>query len=96
MINNNMNNKYNNINNNMNNMNNNLNNNNILNINLNNMNTSPDINKDLNQYIREGLKSRGLHLRTQSPRSIKMAEMERKKSLLNNIQTQINLTKRTK
>ena len=60
------------------------------------MNTSQDINKDLNKYIREGLESRGLNLRTQSPRSIKMAEMERKKSLLNNIQTQINLTKRTK
>ena len=96
MSNNNMNNNYNNTNNNMNNMNNNLNNSNALNTNPNNMNRSQDINIDLNEYVREGLESRGLHVRTQSPRSIKMAEMERKKSLLNNIQTQINLTKRTK
>ena len=61
------------------------------------MKKSQDINVDLNEYVKTGLRLMGLHVdRTQSPRSIKLAEMERKKSLLNNIQTQINLTKRTK
>ena len=103
MINNNINNNMNNnnFNNNFNTINSNMNNNNLnLSQNLNNNNNmmrSQDINVDLNEYVREGLESRGLHVgRTQSPRSIKLAEMERKKSLLNNIQTQINLTKRTK
>ena len=63
----------------------------------NNMVNSQDINVDLNQYVRSGLESKGLHIgRMKSPRSIKLAEMERKKSLLNNIQTQISLTKKTK
>lgn len=84
----------NNINNNMNS--NNFNNNNSLNTGQNNMLKNQDINIDLNEYVREGLESRGLHIRTSSPRSIKLEEMERKKSLLNNIQTQINLTKRSK
>ena len=106
MVNNNMNNNMNNnnFNNNFNTINGNMNNNNLnLSQNLNNNNNnnnmmrSQDINVDLNEYVRTGLESRGLHVgRTQSPRSIKLAEMERKKSLLNNIQTQINLTKRTK
>ena len=94
-------NSSNNMNNNTNNYN--LNNNNTNNINnnvpnagQNNMMKNSDINIDLNEYVREGLESRGLHIRTNSPRSIKLEEMERKKSLLNNIQTQINLTKRSK
>ena len=87
------------------NMNNNNNNNNINNNSYylntspnlsNNLNSSQDINIDLNEYVREGLELKGLHVRTQSPRSIKQAELDRKKSLLNNIQTQINLSKRTK
>ena len=90
-------NNYNLNNNNINNMNsNNFGNNNASNTDQNNMVKSSDINIDLNDYVREGLKSRGLHIRTSSPRSIKQEEMERKKSLLNNIQTQINLTKRSK
>ena len=84
-------------NNNINNMNsNNFGNNNVSRNGQNNMVKSSDINIDLNEYVREGLESRGLHIRTNSPRSIKQEEMERKKSLLNNIQTQINLTKRSK
>ena len=51
--------------------------------------------------FKEGLELRGLQVRTQSPRSIKMAEIEKKIVVnihknLNNLQTQINLTKRTK
>ena len=105
-LNNNNNNLNNSINNNLNNTINNNNLNNSINNNLynsvqvqnnNNLANSQDINVDLNEYVRSELRSRGLHVgRTQSPRSIKLAEMERKKSLLNNIQTQINLTKRTK
>ena len=91
---NNMNNNTNNYN--LNNNNNNNINNNALNAGQNNMMKNSDINIDLNEYVREGLESRGLHIRTSSPRSIKLEEMERKKSLLNNIQTQINLTKRSK
>ena len=84
-------------NNNINNMNsNNFGNNNVSRNGQNNMVKNSDINIDLNEYVREGLESRGLHIRTNSPRSIKQEEMERKKSLLNNIQTQINLTKRSK
>ena len=75
---------------------NNFNNNNSPNNGQNNLMRNSDINIDLNEYVREGLQSRGLHIRSSSPRSIKLEEMERKKSLLNNIQTQINLTKRTK
>ena len=79
----------------------NINNNNFntLNNNYNNNNyqNSNDINSGMNEYVRQELKSRGVNLgRGNSPRSIKFAEMEKKKTLLNNIQNQINLTKSTK
>ena len=79
----------------------NINNNNFntLNNNYNNNNyqNSNDINSGMNEYVRQELKSRGVNLgRGNSPRSIKFAEMEKKKTLLNNIQNQINLTKRKK
>ena len=63
----------------------------------NELRNSQEINQGLNNYVRENLQSRGLHVgRISSPRSIKMNERERKKYLLNNIQNQINLTKMTK
>lgn len=77
---------------------NNGNNNNMQNYNYNNnLNRSQDINVELNDYVKRNFESRGLHVgRMQSPHSIRMAEMERKKSLLNNIQTQISLSKKSK
>ena len=84
----------------------NINNNNIeSNNNMNNQNQnennlyrSQDINTGLNEWVRNDLESRGLHIRrsVNSPRSIRMFQMDRKKTLLDNIQAQINLKNRTK
>ena len=65
--------------------------------NNNNSNNNCDINLDMNQYVRQELKSRGVHYaRGNSPRSIKFEEIVKKRALLNNIQNQISLTKSTK
>ena len=55
-----------------------------------------NINSGMNEYVRKELSSHGLNLRSPSPRQIRIEEQERKKMLLNNIQSQINLTKKTK
>ena len=64
----------------------------------NNLYKSQDINTGLNEWVRNDLVSRGLHIRRSvtSPRSIRMSQMDKKKTLLDNIQAQINLKKRTK
>ena len=91
--------------NNNNNYNQNLNNNTNMNMNQNynlnnqqnNNNLDQNINTGMNEYVRRELSSHGLNnLRSPSPRQIRMEEQERKKMLLNNIQSQINLTKKTK
>ena len=66
--------------------------------NSNNLYKSQDINTGLNEWVRNDLVSRGLHIRRSvtSPRSIRMSQMDKKKTLLDNIQAQINLKKRTK
>ena len=47
--------------------------------------------------MKSDLESRGLHVgRSISPRSIRLSNLDRKKTLLENIQAQINLKKRTK
>ena len=45
-------------------------------------------------YVRTRLKSWGLHLRVQSPRSTRMAQQERKICLWNYSQIQINFAKK--
>ena len=90
-------------------MNNNNNNNNIMeenyennnipnNQNNNNLYKSQDINIGLNEWVRNDLVARGLHVGRSvvSPRSIRMSQLDRKKTLLENIQAQINLKKRNK
>ena len=63
----------------------------------NNYNNDQNINNGMNDYVRKELSSHGMNnLRSPSPRQIRMEEQERKKILLNNIQSQINLTKKTK
>ena len=91
-----MNNRNNNYNNNI--MEENIDNNNILNNqNENNLYRSQDINTGLNEWVRNDLLSRGLHIKSvNSPRSIRMSQFEKKKTLLDNIQAQINLKNRTK
>ena len=65
--------------------------------NNNNLYKSQDINKDLNDWVRSDLESRGLHVgRSISPRSIRMSMLNKKKTLLDNIQAQMNLRKKTK
>ena len=73
-----------------------MNNNNYSQSNFNNYNNpmSPNINGGMNDYVKRELSSHGLNLRT--PAQIRIEEQERKKMLLNNIQSQINLTKKTK
>ena len=69
------------------------------NYNINNQrnNNGQNINNGMNEYVRKELSSHGMNnLRSPSPRQIRMEEQERKKMLLNNIQSQINLTKKTK
>ena len=83
---------------NMNIMNGNNNYNQTLNQNYNNNinNNEQNINNGMNEYVKKELSSYGLNLRSPSPRQIRIEEQERKKMLLNNIQSQINLTKKTK
>ena len=65
--------------------------------NENNSCKSQDINLGLNEWVRNDLESRGLHVgRSISPRSIRMSQINKKKALLENIQAQLNLKKRTK
>ena len=66
--------------------------------NNNNLYKSQDINIGLNEWVRNDLVARGLHVRRSvvSPRSIRMSQLDRKKTLLENIQAQINLKKRNK
>ena len=59
-------------------------------------NNEQNINNGMNEYVKKELSSYGLNLRSPSPRQIRIEEQERKKMLLNNIQSQINLTKKTK
>ena len=62
-----------------------------------NINTSEqNINNGMNEYVKKELSSNGLNIRSPSPRQLRIEEQERKKILLNNIQSQINLTKKTK
>ena len=84
--------------------NNNYNQNNAMNINQNynnnnqqNNNMDQNINSGMNDYVRKELSSHGANpIYSASPTQIRLEEQERKKMLLNNIQTQINLTKKTK
>ena len=63
----------------------------------NNMDYNQNINNGMNDYVRKELSSHGItNIRSMSPRQIRMEEQERKRMLLNNIQSQINLTKKTK
>ena len=58
---------------------------------------SNDINIDLNEWVRKDLESRGLHIgRGLSPRSIRLGQLDKRKTLLENIKAQINLKKKTK
>ena len=68
------------------------------NLNNNNLYKSQDINIGLNEWVRNDLVARGLHVGRSvvSPRSIRMSQLDRKKTLLENIQAQINLKKRNK
>ena len=59
-------------------------------------NNEQNINNGMNEYVNKELASHGLNLRSPSPRQIRLEEQERKRMLLNNIQSQINLTKKTK
>ena len=63
----------------------------------NNLYKNQDINIGLNEWVRNDLESRGLHVgRNISPRSIRLSQIDKKKTLLENIQAQINLKKKTK
>ena len=63
----------------------------------NNLYKNQDINIGLNEWVRNDLESRGLHVgRSISPRSIRLSQIDKKKTLLENIQAQINLKKKTK
>ena len=55
----------------------------------NNRNYTPNINNNMSL-------NNNINFRSPSPRQIRMEELERKKALLNNIQSQINLTRQTK
>ena len=58
---------------------------------------SGNINLDLNEYVRNKLLSRGITIARSSPYYIKQQqEQERKKTLLENIQNQMNLSKNSK
>jgi len=90
------------INNNINNSNN-INNENMnmnINQNINNENNlykSEDINVGLNKWVKNDLNSLGLHVgRSNSPNTIRISHRDKKKLLLENIQAQINLRKKTK
>ena len=88
---------------NINNINNNLREQKIENVNIpseqneNNLYRSQDINLGLNDWVRNDLESRGLHVgRSVSPRSIRISQLNKKRALLENIQAQLNLKKKTK
>ena len=88
---------------NINNINNNLREQKIENVNIpseqneNNLYRSQDINLGLNEWVRNDLESRGLHVgRSVSPRSIRISQINKKRALLENIQAQLNLKKKTK
>ena len=69
----------------------------LSNQNENNLNKNQDINIGLNDWVRNDLESRGLHIgRSISPRSIRMLQLDKKKTLLENIKAQINMKKKTK
>ena len=71
--------------------------NNGYNNNYRNDNFGNNINQGMNEYSKNEVSSRGnINFRSPSPRQIRMEEQERKKTLLNNIQSQINLTRQTK
>ena len=56
-----------------------------------------NINQNMNEIVRNQLMSRGVHVgRNNSPYYIKQQDQERKKILLENIQTQMGLAKNTK
>jgi len=62
-----------------------------------NDNFGNNINQGMNEYSKNEVSSHGnINFRSPSPRQIRMEEQERKKMLLNNIQSQINLTRQTK
>ena len=63
----------------------------------NNIYKNQDINLGLNEWVKNDLESRGLHVgRSFSPRSIRLSNLDKKKTLLENIQAQINLKRKTK
>ena len=65
--------------------------------NFQNMSNPGNINQNLNEIVRNQLMSRGITIgRNNSPYYIKQQDQERKKVLLENIQTQMSLTKNTK
>ena len=71
--------------------------NNGYNNNYRNDNFGNNINQGMNEYSKNEVSSRGnINFRSPSPRQIRKEEKERKKMLLNNIQSQINLTRQTK
>ena len=62
--------------------------------NFQNMSNPGNINQNLNEIVRNQLMSRGITIgRNNSPYYIKQQDQERKKVLLENIQTQMSLTK---
>ena len=65
------------------------------NYNQNNRNYTPNLNQRANNQNNMSLNN-NINIRSPSPRQIRMEELERKKTLLNNIQSQINLTRQTK
>ena len=69
---------------------------NYMNYNQQNNNIEQNINNGMNDYVKKELSSHGLNLRSPSLSQLRLEEQERKKMLLNNIQSQINLTKKTK
>ena len=75
-------------------------NNSSINQNINNENNlykSEDINVGLNKWVKNDLNSLGLHVgRSNSPNTIRISHRDKKKLLLENIQAQINLRKKTK
>ena len=65
--------------------------------NENNLYKSEDINVGLNKWVKNDLNSLGLHVgRSNSPNTIRISHRDKKKLLLENIQAQINLRKKTK
>ena len=62
-----------------------------------NNNMDQNINSGMNEYVRKELSSHEINpIYSASPQQFRREEQERKKMLLNNIQSQINLTKKSK